>query len=89
MKRSPWPIKSCNGSWKDLYIAALFENDKAKRAERIAMAQLAIRDRRQQLLKSGNGTQERQGLDTALFSLHVLATSLAITPRMAAKARAA
>jgi hypothetical protein len=94
MKHSPWPTKSCDGGWRDLYVAALFENDKSKRAERIAMAQLAIRARRQQLLRSGiarsgNDKRERQGLDNALFSLHALATSLAITPRMAAKARAA
>jgi hypothetical protein len=88
MKRSPLPKESGRGSWKDLYIAALFENDKAKLAERIALAQLVISSRRKELLMSRNDTEERQGLDNALFSLHALATSLAITPGMAAKARA-
>jgi hypothetical protein len=89
MKHNPLPAESRPNSWKDLYIAALFENDKAKLDERIAIAQRAIRARRQQLFISRNDTQERQGLDTALFLLHALATSITIKPRMAAKARAA
>ena len=89
VKHSLLPMDSCDRGWKDLYIAALFENNKARLAERIVIAQRAIGARRQQLFISGNDTQERQGPDTALSSLHVLATSLTITPRMAAKARAA
>ena len=89
MKRSPFPKESSRGGWKDLYIAALFENDKGRLAERIAIAQLAIGSRRRELLMSRNDPQERQHLDNALFSLHALATSLAIPPRMVAKARAA
>jgi hypothetical protein len=89
MKHGPLPIDSCDNGWKDLYIAALFENDKAKLAERIVIAQRAIGARRQQLFISGNDMQERQGLDTALSSLHVFATALAISARLAAKARAA
>ena len=42
MKQSPFPIDSCDSGWRDLYIAALFENDRAKLAERIVIAQRAI-----------------------------------------------
>jgi hypothetical protein len=89
MKRRPLPEEYCHANWKDLYIAALFENDRAKQAERIALAQFAIASRRRELLMTRNNAQERQGLDNALFSLHAFATSLAITPRMIAEARAA
>jgi hypothetical protein len=89
MRHSPLPIGSCDSGWRDLYIAALFENDKAKLPERIVIAQRAIGARRQQLFMSENDTQERQRLDTALSSLQVLATSLTIVPRMVAKARSA
>jgi hypothetical protein len=89
MKQSPLPKEFCDGGWRALYIAALFENDRVKVAEKIAMAQHAVAARRRQLFVSGNDAQERQVLDNALFSLHALATSLAITPRLAADARAA
>jgi hypothetical protein len=66
MKSSSVPKESSRGGWKDLYIAALFENDKARLAERIAIAQLAIGSRRQELLMSRNDPRERQHLDNAL-----------------------
>jgi hypothetical protein len=78
--------KSFDYSWRQLYIAALFENDKRKLAEKIAIAQQAVGTRRQELFASGGDTRERQVLDNALFSLHALATALAVTPRPPANA---
>jgi hypothetical protein len=67
-------------TWKDLYIAALFENDKPKIAQRIAEAQLAILARRRGLTLSISDVRERHALDNALFSLEALRTCLAIIP---------
>ena len=88
MKRSPLPAASPD-RWKELYIAALFENDKSKIAERIERAQVAIVARRQESFVPGNRIQERQVLDTALLSLQALASCLSIAPRAAEQARAA
>jgi hypothetical protein len=72
-------------NWKQLYIAALFENDKAMIPEKISEAQRAIRMRRRQLLEDpGCNAQERQALDNALFSLQALRACLAIPPSAAA-----
>jgi hypothetical protein len=76
-------------AWKDLYMAALFESDKTKLAERIATAQRAIGARQRALFTSEDDRHERQALDNALFSLQALEACLLITPRMAARARAA
>jgi hypothetical protein len=65
-------------SWKDLYVAALFENDKAKIGERISEAQVAIASRRSNLTVSADDVRERHALDNALFSLEALGTCLAI-----------
>lgn len=75
MRQSPRPKEK---SWRDFYIAALFESDKAKIARRIAEAQAAIIARRHNLFISGNDFRERQVLDNALFSLEALRTCLAI-----------
>jgi hypothetical protein len=67
-------------TWRDLYIAALFENEKPRIAQRIAEAQLAILVRRRALTLSINDVRERHALDSALFSLEALRTCLAIVP---------
>ena len=67
-------------TWKDFYVAALFENDKPRIAQRIADAQLAILVRRRALTLSVNDVRERHALDNALFSLEALRTCLAIVP---------
>jgi hypothetical protein len=81
MKHNILPKKSCE-NWKDLYIAALFENDKSKLPRRIAEAQKAIGLERKMLLASAPSVrqlaQERQVLDNALFSLQALASCMAI-----------
>ncbi len=67
-------------SWKDLYVAALFENDKPKIPEKIADAQVAILARRRELTLSVSDVRERHALDNALFSLEALRTCLSILP---------
>ena len=66
-----------SNDWKDLYLAALFENNKAVVAGRISKAQEAITIRRSELLNAADGnTQERQALDNALFFLQALRSCL-------------
>jgi hypothetical protein len=93
VKRSLLPARSsenhCEDDWKELYIAALFENDKTMVATKIAEAQRAIVARRRKSLTSGTNPKERQALDTALLSLQALANCLATTPSLAAEVRAA
>jgi hypothetical protein len=67
-------------AWKDLYVAALFESDKPRIAERIAEAQVAILARRRELTVSVSDVRERHALDNALFSLEALRTCLSILP---------
>ena len=66
-----------NDEWKDLYIAALFEQDKTKLAQRIAVAQFAIAERKQELA-SGNNSDEKLVLDNAAFSLLALARCFSV-----------
>jgi hypothetical protein len=84
MKCSPSPKSSSDSDWKKLYIAALFENDKSKLAEKISRAKAAIVARRRKSMASGGNVRERQVLDTALFSLHALASCFSLTNRIAA-----
>jgi hypothetical protein len=72
------PKQSCR--WKDFYVAALFENDKLKIAQRIAEAQIEILARRRELTISATDVRERHALDNALFSLEALRTCLSILP---------
>lgn len=84
MKRT---ASSPDKQWKELYIAALFENDKSKMPRKIADAQMAILTRRRKAMSSVSDVKERQALDTALLSLQALANCLAITPRPTASIR--
>ncbi|MGH9497907.1 MAG: hypothetical protein ACRD3L_02080 [Terriglobales bacterium] len=67
-------------TWKDLYMAALFESDKPRIAERIAEAQLAIVTRKRRLTLSATDVREQHTLDNALFSLEALRLCLSIPP---------
>lgn len=72
-------------SWKDLYLAALFERDKARIPQKIAEARSAIATRRTTLLNMpGIDIQERQALDNALFSLQALRNCLVVAVSAAA-----
>ena len=75
MSQSPLAMEQ---SWRDLYVAALFEKDRTKLPQRIVEARAAIADRRRKLFASGNDTRERQVLDNALFSLGALKLCLYI-----------
>jgi hypothetical protein len=59
--------------WKELYEAALFEFDREKLPERIALAEQAATQRRRELLASaGDGVEEQECLDDALYGLSAL-----------------
>lgn len=83
MKRGPFPVEARLSHWKDLYIAALFETDKAKLPERIREAEVAIVTLRQKSMRAGVDSQERRVLDSALLSLQALA-SCVLTARSVA-----
>jgi hypothetical protein len=75
-----------SGNWKELYIAALFEDDKARLAEKIAAAQIAIAARRREVLVLGTDSEERRILDNAAFSLQALGECFSLG-QLAAKGR--
>jgi DNA-directed RNA polymerase len=77
--------KEFTADWKDLYIAALFENDKTRLAQRIAAAQVAIAARRHEVV-SRNDFEERRVLDNAAFSLQALAQCFSLA-QLVARAR--
>ena len=77
--------KEFTSDWKDLYVAALFENDKTRLAQRIAAAQVAIAARRHKAA-SENDFEERRVLDNASFSLQALAQCFSLA-QLVAKGR--
>jgi len=70
--------------WKDLYLAALFEQDKNRLVERIMTAQLAIATRRQEV--SPGTAEEKRVLDNAAFSLQALAQLFSLSQIVAPRA---
>ena len=61
-------------NWKELYVDALFENDRTKMAARIAEARAAIVSRARDLFRDpGDHIEEGQALDDALYALEALA----------------
>jgi hypothetical protein len=64
-------------SWRELYTAALFENDKDRVHIRIADAEKAIIARARELFSDGADTiEEDQALDDALYALRALQSCL-------------
>jgi hypothetical protein len=64
-------------NWKELYTAALFENDNGRVPERIAEAERAIIDRARELFSAGCDTiEEDQALEDALYALRALQSCL-------------
>lgn len=60
-------------SWKELYMAALYETDKCKVSERIANAEWALALRARELFHTGReNLHERQAVDAAIYALHAL-----------------
>jgi hypothetical protein len=66
-----------NESWRDLYVAALFETDKNRLPVRISSAEKAIVARARELFAVGSDTiEEDQALDDALYALRALQNCL-------------
>ena len=61
-------------NWRDLYLAALFEINKAHIPLRIEEAEKAIMARSRELMSASNDTRERKSLDSALLALRALRT---------------
>jgi len=72
MKQTTSSTKGSGAHWRDLYLTALFETDKNKLVERIAVAQVAVAARKRELLNSENCDQESRALDNAAFALQAL-----------------
>ena|SRR3954466_7241998 len=70
-------VPSLNQSWRDLYLAALFEPNKNKIPTRIADAEKRIAARARELFNSGdNAILERSALNVAMYALAALRSSL-------------
>ena len=67
----------CVRSWRELYTAALFENEKERIPARSADAEKAIVARARELFAAdGDTIEEDQALDDALYALHALQNCL-------------
>jgi hypothetical protein len=77
-------------TWKEKYMAALFEMDKDRLNQRIMDAEMAVAQRSRELFQSNSdtssGTQlrERKALEAALYALRAL-RSIAQSDRGAAR----
>jgi hypothetical protein len=66
-------LPSSNSSeWKQLYMAALFEDDGAKILQRIAEAEMALAARAARLGENGHEAREQQAMDNARYFLQLL-----------------
>jgi len=66
-------LPSSNSSeWKQLYMAALFEDDGAKILQRIAEAEMALAARAARLGENGHEAREQQAKDNARYFLQLL-----------------
>ena len=75
------PLDQVN-SWKGLYRAAVLENDRKVLSRRIAQARTAIVQQGRSLFHSPSDCrEERQALDSALYSLNALTDCLHIEER--------
>ena len=71
--------------WRDLYLKAIFEQDKAKIADRIREAECALMHREHELFRSAKSSGERESVMGALNCLEALrvciSRSRAVHPR--------
>jgi len=64
-------------AWRGFYKAALFELDVTKRPERIAEAERSLVVWARELFQAaGDNIEEGQAVDDAMYSLHVLRSTL-------------
>ena len=81
---SPTSQPSASIDWKNLYVAALMENDEHRIPSLIAVAERAIVERARQLFEApGDHIQEEHAMDDALYALHALESCLALHGRFA------
>jgi hypothetical protein len=67
--------------WRNLYAAALFENDQSKITKRVAEAESAMMSRSESLLSASNSDRrEAIELDQSLRMLQLLKTCLETPP---------
>lgn len=60
-------------SWKELYVAALFESDINNLAKRIEIAEEALAARSRELFHAaGDNVEEEEALDNAMYALRAL-----------------
>jgi hypothetical protein len=64
-------VEPC-ASWRDLYMTALFETDRAKVPSRIQEAEKALVARARELFLLPGEVRERQAVNTALNALNAL-----------------
>jgi hypothetical protein len=70
--------------WHDLYMQAVFENDRNKISGRIRDAEKALANREHELYSIPQSTAERQAVITAMHSLGALRSCLDLDSRPAA-----
>ena len=63
---------SNSSEWKQLYMAALFEDDSARILQRIAEAEMALAARAMELGDDGNQSREQQAMQNATYFLQLL-----------------
>lgn len=64
--------------WRDLYLEALFENDRSLMCSRITEAQRALLHRQHELFADSSGRVEREAVESALNALFALRTCLGL-----------
>lgn len=65
-------------AWRDLYLEALFENDRSRMCSRIMEAQRVLLRRQHELFADSSGRVEREAVENALNALFALRTCLGI-----------
>jgi hypothetical protein len=63
---------SISSDWRELYKAALFEDDNAKIPQRIAEAERALATRAIEIFGVENQVRERQAMENATYFLQLL-----------------
>ena len=70
--RAHIPSSNSRADWKQLYMAALFEDDSARMSQRIAEAEMALAARTAQLDENGYEVREQQAMENATYFLRLL-----------------
>jgi hypothetical protein len=63
---------SMSSDWRELYKAALFEDDNAKIPQRIAEAERALATRAKEIFGAENQVREQQAVENAMYFLRLL-----------------